>query len=241
MIAIVASMDREVSRLRRRGRPIRVRVTGVGKYAAEAGVRAILQEPDRPDAILSLGFAGALNDTLSAGDLVICRRHFSTDEDRTIESDPGMIELAREALIGSGSPRHCVADSVTLPGVVCGVREKAELAAATGASVANMEDYWIGRLAGDEGIPFLSVRAILDTARQELPPFVAGLGGKGLSTLVLHTMVNGIKRPWYLAQIAKLSRQVGAAQDSLAAFGVLFSTGSTGAAGTAAERSTVGA
>lgn len=244
MIAIVASMEREVSRLRRHAGPVPVRITGVGKHRAEAGVYALLQGPDRPDAILSLGFAGALKEELSTGDLVICRRHFVPGEECTVEPDPGMIELALEALTRLESSRHHVADSVTLPDVVCGVREKADLSASTGAWVANMEDFWIGRLASEEGIPFLSVRAVLDTARQELPPFVAELGGKGLPTQVLHTIAHGIRRPGHLARIVKLSRQARVAQGSLAAFGVLFSAGSTGATsptGTAAERSTVGA
>ena len=57
---------------------------------------------------------------------------------------------------------------------------KRGLAVSSGASVVDMESYWIGKEAQRLGLPFLSVRAISDPLAARLPPierFIDGDGG----------------------------------------------------------------
>ena len=56
---------------------------------------------------------------------------------------------------------------------VAGIVIKSAVYSALGAVSVNMEDYWAARAARSAGVPFASVRAVLDTADQELPPWVS--------------------------------------------------------------------
>jgi len=230
LIAIVAAMKQEVAGLMRDmghipdmpPSSLSVHVTGVGKEKALAGAKRLLNGPIRPDAILSLGFAGALRDRLATGDLVLSRRLYSSEEEGFLESDARLLGLAQEALRGSTKLRHFVADNLTVPEAVSSAEGKRRLAETTTAWLVNMEDYWIAKAAIQRGMPFLSVRAVLDTAHQELPLFLAGLGGKGPLVQALHVVANGIAGPKSVPGMLKLSRQVRVAQDSLTAFGLSF-------------------
>ena len=185
-------------------------------------MKALLDRPDTPDCILSLGFAGALREDLATGDLVLSRRLYATGEEAFFESDRRLLSLAQDTLKGSEAPRHFIADTLTVTEPVLGAVDKQRLGLETNAWVANMEDYWIGRASTERGIPFLSVRAVVDTARQDLPSFVVGLGDKGPLMQALHVAANVIARPWDVTRIMALSEQAKIAQDNLAIFGLSF-------------------
>ena len=235
MIAVVAPMEREVARLRKRmtiaketdhtgepgGGPVRIHIIGAGKEKALESITALLERNASPDFILCLGYAGALSEELRTGDLVIARRLFCQGEDAFLECDTHLIEMAQRALNAHNMPRHYVADSVTTSRVACTLAEKVALAA-TGAEVVDMEDYWVGTACGERDVPFLSVRAVLDTARQELPRFIGDLTSKGTPMQVLHLLANSITRPQDLPRLAKLAGQATVAQESLAAFGLAY-------------------
>jgi len=226
-IAIVASMERELAPLRRRLRDQAdgshlFRVTGAGRARALRGVEALLQSPNLPSQILSVGFAGALNHDLHTGDLVLSRQLYAIGEEESVESDEGLLEMAQEVLEARGALRHFVADSLTVDAPVCTASEKKALAVTTSAWIANMEDYWVGRQAARHGVPFLSVRAVLDTADEEIPKFVADLGDRGALMQALLASAKCIVRPGNLPVLLKLSRQTRTAQASLAGFCLPF-------------------
>ena len=229
-VLIVAAMEREVSAFRRgcmslpdedRQESVRLHVTGVGKERAIRETAALLEGPSRPHMVLAVGFCGALVEELHTGDLVVSRSLYTADSDTPIE--PGsMLGLVQEALEDAALRRFHIADVLTVPGALLGTGDKARLARKTGAWAVNMEDYWIGNVARESGVPFLSVRAVLDTADQTLPPFVANLGEKGLALQVTRVIAGCAAGPWHIPGVLKLSKQVRAAQESLAAFGLFF-------------------
>ena len=232
MLAVVASMSQELPGFRRACEgmfsgdpqrwPVSTHVTGVGKERASAGISDLLDRAVGPDSILSVGFAGALRGELNTGDLVLSRRVHASGEETPIECDAHLLDLALETSKDPDMPRCFVADSLTVPQVVLNASDKARLAGVTAAWVADMEAYWIGKVAGERGIPFLSVKAVLDTADQELPPFVAGLGNKGALGQLFRVAANLIVRPRDVPSVLKLSKQVKTAQDSVATFGLSF-------------------
>ena len=234
MIAVVASMDREVSGLRKALQegspmssqevPVLIHVTGVGKERALAGVKALLDRPARLNSILSMGFAGALREGLDAGDLVISGRVYDGGMGGVLDCDANLLSIAKGLLESSSALRYFIADSLTVPRMVCTRAEKTKLARATSAWAVSMEDYWIGTAAIERGIPFLSVRSVLDSSDQDVPPFVAHLGDMGALKQGLTVAARGLTRPWEVPRIAGLSRQVTKAQDSLTAFGLSFAT-----------------
>ena len=227
-LAVVASMKRELAGLGESrggdltrdqlGTRVHFHVIGVGKEMALSGVRAILESPDRPAAVLSLGFAGALNKDLETGDLVLARRLYATGEESFLSVGDRLLELAQESIKEIAGLRLSVADSLTVPQEVVAASAKKQLAGTTSAWVVNMEDYWIGKGAIEAGVPFISVRAVVDTAEQNMPGFVAGLGNAGPVRQALSVGVHAIVRPWTVPSLLNLSNQVKVAQESLGSF-----------------------
>jgi nucleoside phosphorylase len=197
-------------------------VTGVGRARATAALEAILEAGPAPVAVLSLGFAGGIKEELRPGDLVLGQRLLAAGEDLPLYGDARLLATAQAALARPGSPRYFMAGTVTVPRMLRTREEKASVHRATQAWAAVMEDYWLAVQAARHGAPFLSVRAVLDTASQELPAFVAGQGDKGKFGQLVSVAANLIVRPRYLPTVLNLSRQVRAAGDSLATFGVSF-------------------
>jgi adenosylhomocysteine nucleosidase len=210
--------------------PFAFHITGVGKEKATAGVMALMDAPEKPDAILTLGFAGGLHGALATGDLALSRRLYATGEDAFLEADPELLRTAQEALaeahlsarLSERRARHFVSDTLTVPRMVCSASEKGVMAASTRAWAVNMEDYWIGQAALRAGIPFLSVRSVLDTANQDVPPFTADIGDKSLPVQALLVVAHGIARPRNMLRVANLAKQAKAAQESLASLGISF-------------------
>ena len=81
----------------------------------------------------------------------------------------------------------------------------------------NMEDYAIAVAARDAGVPFLAVRAVLDPADQSLPPYVLAMSRSQVKA-VLGTAF----RPWRIAPMLRLSRQMRQAQNSLTRFALAY-------------------
>ena len=198
--------------------PVTVTVLGTGKHNAVLGIKSLLESPTPPNVVISVGYAAALKDNLRTGDLVVSRHLYCIDELDALESDRQLVDLAQESLNQPGGPRGLIGDSVTVPQVVASAHDKEELADRTDALIANMEDYWIAREVVRRDVPFLSIRVVLDTVSQNLPPFVAELGDKGRSRQVLLVLANVLRRPASIPPLVRLARQSEEAQKALAAF-----------------------
>lgn len=251
-------------------------LVGIGRDAIERNLKVLLpalrQARDRdesPTGLLLLGFAGAVDPSLSTGGLVLAGRYCHirdmgtllvrapggmTLEDvprlraelgmasggfarytrlpdgmasgeqgisrravlKTLEPDSAMWRHARETLAQEGLAA-VETDSMTVDQLVTDPNIKAELHRQYEVSTVNMEDYWVARLAAAAKVPFLSVRAVLDTAGQVLPRWVMGLSGRpGWASL------NILSRPWQAPSLLELARQKRQAQRSLARFALAF-------------------
>ena len=80
-----------------------------------------------------------------------------------------------------------------------------------------MEDYWLAEAAEDAGIPFLAVRAVVDTVSLALPPYVLGLRGHPA-----RAAANVATHPWQLPALLKLRNHMRLAQKSLTRFALSF-------------------
>ena len=143
-------------------RPIEVLHTGVGKNVCRQRMTKFLSatgrvrrgEHDQPfDYLISAGFAGALNDQLQLGDLLLAK-NFSTVR-------PGEISL-------SSLPIH-TADLLTVPALIDSSEERNKLALTSGAAAVDMETEFIARACAAHAIPLLSLRVISDTPRELFP------------------------------------------------------------------------
>ncbi len=156
-----------------------------------------------------------------AGDPVLPRRAVL----KSLGPDPGLRQDAKDALTQAGLAA-AETDSITVPRPVTDAGDKRELHRRYCVGAVNMEDYWVARLADAAKVPFLSVRAILDTAVQGLPSYLLGFSTLGRVQAVLKALL----RPWRLPTLLSLARQMRQAQSSLARFALVFVNYRRGAA-----------
>ncbi|HJM41883.1 MAG: hypothetical protein QGF68_03660 [Nitrospinota bacterium] len=146
---------------------------GMGGEKTSASSRALL---DRGvSAILCVGSAGALDDRLQVGDIVIAEWVVSAGDPASRKScDPGMADRAKRLAGERGFGTFAgglagAAQPATTPG------EKARLWTATGALAVDLESAAAAAAAeAAGGVPFLAVRVITDDSRTALPDFRSG-------------------------------------------------------------------
>ena len=199
-------------------------IAGIGRRnIADAVCRAAA---GGADAVITAGFCGALDPGLRTGDLHIAGefRISDTPAGRGILADAGLIARLRAAADAGGGP------SVTVSAIAQPECKAALWQAGAGVSV-NMEDYWAAMAAADAGIPFAAVRAVLDTAGQALPEYLAdGDGGSGVSKARIAATLP--KHPGRAPELVRLARQSRLAGQRLAdgVMGALAADRLTGAA-----------
>ncbi len=178
MLAIVAPMTTELSGIRREVRDAEARgaslhVSGVGKDRVTASLNRIMDQA--PDGVIMVGFCGATDPALKTGDLHVANLFHATDggniPSRAIAANESLTATLTDAAHANGR-RIVTAPSATVP-AVAGIVTKSAVYASLDAASVNMEDYWAACAARSVGVPFASVRAVLDTADQELPPWVS--------------------------------------------------------------------
>jgi len=125
---------------------------GVGKQRAAAAVDAAAEFA--PEAIVSTGFCGALDEALEIGDLVVAT-----------SIDDGKCRYSVMPIAGGVETQAGVIRSVDA--VAGSAEEKARLRA-EGAAAVEMEAAGVARRAADLGLPFHCVRAVTDRADESL-------------------------------------------------------------------------
>jgi adenosylhomocysteine nucleosidase len=220
--------------------------SGMGKERAEQAIQHVLSHY-QPAAILSLGYCGALADSLRVGDLVVCSPLAA------LHAMPSMLgpatpvgllhcddSLLQRALHVTLSPSQelpsqskqtrmqlVAGGCLTLPGVANDARLKDWLSVNFTSTVVDMESFWIGTLAEQAGVPFLTVRSVSDSRSESLPPL------DGLVDDFGHVKFKPMSRyllghPLGVGQLARLGLQAQKAQNSLTSFTVNFLEGLTG-------------
>jgi adenosylhomocysteine nucleosidase len=248
MIAIVAALDTELSALERRARVRRwpsppwppigegtlaerqvlLARTGMGSARAQEATAVLIQHHN-PEAILSIGFAGSLVDGLRAGHLVIARQVYALEDplheghlttSNGLACDPALVELAVAA---AGQRRLAFREgaSLTVPQAVSQPEVKRRIGDSLPVEMVEMESYWVGRVAADQGIPFLIARTIVDEVDDRLPdlPNVideAGAVAKGRALRQL------LSRPREASGLIRLAASARRASQRLAVFAEAF-------------------
>jgi nucleoside phosphorylase len=128
---------------------VSILITGMGRANAENALRIHLAAHS-PTMIFTCGFAGGLDPALQTGDVF-----FET-------GDPGCREQLTRA--GARPAKFFCAGRIATT-----VAEKKKLREQTGADAVEMESAAIHAVAREQGIPCATVRAISDTANEDLP------------------------------------------------------------------------
>ena len=177
---------------------VRVIITGMGARNAERSVRAALEE-FQPARVFTCGFAGALNPELQIGDVLFDRE--------TTRAEPA----ARLQSLHARPARFLCTTTVAVTGA-----EKAALRSSSKADVVEMESAIIHGLCTARGLECVTLRAISDTAHEDLPLNFNALltPNEQLSATRLAWAI--LKAPQKIPALMKLGRNSARAAEQLA-------------------------
>ena len=141
--------------------------TGIGSKQAIRAV-TLLTDWFEVKALFSIGYAGAVDPALKAGDLLLpgaVVRLEGLEEKETFEADPALHKIAL-SISGLGLPGAC--RIATTDRFIPETERKREIFEKTRASAIEMESSAIAAAASKSGIPVAFVRAISDEADFDL-------------------------------------------------------------------------
>jgi adenosylhomocysteine nucleosidase len=218
MLGIVVSLSRELKSLTRQTIPVGswkaitdntlVALSGIGADRAYMAGSVLVSQG--ATALLSWGCAAALDDRVSPGCLILPERIIGANGEihRVSKEWHRRLYLALES-------KHSVRTEALVESdvIVKTSAEKRSLARRTQAAATDMESAAQARLAKDYGLPFIAIRAIVDTPSTEIPENVLKAldpeGNINLWKLLSSTM------PADWIKIVRLGIQFNAAQRTL--------------------------
>jgi adenosylhomocysteine nucleosidase len=176
----------ELWRRRRDGGEWVAACAGVGVDAATRAF-AEIERGGAVDLVVSVGWAGALQDRYSAG------RAYRVS---------GVVAEGTGERLRAATPRSGECWLVT-SARVANRAEKRRLAAEHGAGLVDMEAIGVARLAAARGVPFYCIKGVSDGLADRLPDFNSFLSPRGefqTARFALFAMF----RPWYWPTLARL-------------------------------------
>jgi len=156
--------------------PVVAVVSGMGPTAAGRAATALVRD-HRAGGLLSLGFGGALAPGLPAGALVLSQTSWHYDPEsrrltpRPAEQDPELVAglLGRLARAGLAAVPGTL---ITTPVIIAKAVHAPHLTHLP-HPVLDLESAAVAARAREAGVPFLGLRAVTDTAGEEIPAFLA--------------------------------------------------------------------
>lgn len=198
-LGIVAALRDEARLLTRQplelGQPVALgenvvlQVSGMGPERARAAGEDLISRGAQ--ALLSWGSAAALDPTLMPGTLMLSKKIFSADGQAS-HVDQHWLDSVSRSLSPLLNVHHgAICESTD---VLDSPAAKAGLFAQNGCTAVDMESAALAQLASEKGLPFLSLRYIVDPADMALPvSLMTSLDAEGqvrlmrlLGQLVLH-------------------------------------------------------
>jgi adenosylhomocysteine nucleosidase len=134
-------------------------LTGIGCTGGTPALRALLAE--KPDVLISSGFAGGLKTSLKCGEIVVAKRVSNLDGRAQAACDPGLVRAAEEC---GATPAAFFLTSRQLVSHSTSKREMGRF-----GDAVEMESFHILAMATGSQVPAVAVRAISDTVDEDLP------------------------------------------------------------------------
>lgn len=177
---------------------------GIGAEPARRATEAVIALY-QPELVISAGFAGALDQKMEVGEILL----------------PGRVTDA-----GDGSTQQVGAGDDTLVsfGSVATRQQKEKLASAYSAQAVDMEAAAVARAAQLHGIPFKAVKAISDDKNFDMPELENFISDGQFSASMF--VATAIIRPWLWPGILRLAKNSAKAAKSLSAWLDQYNNGS---------------
>jgi adenosylhomocysteine nucleosidase len=188
-------------------------LSGIGRAAASAAAQALVDAG--VSALMSFGMAGGLDPELKPGSVVIPCEVLSSDGARYAAS-----RVWREQVAAAISPLCAVTEGNLLTSSHA-IETPADKVAAfrdTGAAAVDMESAAVAEIAAKHNLPFIAVRAIVDTAADTLPRAVVAASRVGRVRFA--RLIGGlILAPREIVGLIRLAQRYRIAMRSLRAIG----------------------
>lgn len=186
-----------------------VRVCGVGHAGAAAAAQQLVD--NYADALISWGFAGALDPALQPGTLVLAARIVDA-QGGTYTVNKGWLARLRAALARDGDVPAAAGTIVTCSAPVATPADKRHLWRTHGAAAVDMESGAVAAVARQARLPFIAIRSISDAADTCLPSTALAMVGSRGRLHVGRGLAHLARRPrdtvalWHLALGARRAR-----------------------------------
>ena len=199
---------------------ITVLVTGIGTQASAQAMGLMMKMADEDqhfDICISSGLAGALQETLVPGDIIAPRviiaenrhRHADVQSDQ-VSVDP---DLRRQAIRGGAVAADCLFTSDQVLG-----KASVKKACSSRAQSVDMESFEIVKEANAWGARNVVVRAISDSAHEDLPIDFNLTLSKKQKVSAVKVVWELVKNPLALPSLLRFARQSKRAAEGLAKF-----------------------
>jgi adenosylhomocysteine nucleosidase len=190
-------------------------VSGMGLKAARSAAERLIDAG--ATSLVSWGMAGGLDPDLEAGAVCVPREIIAADGSRLWTARSWQESLSSSV----PSDRRVDNDALlTAEHALETPADKRAARRATGACAVDMESSAVAQVAEAHGVPFIAVRVIVDTARDGIPPAVAGASRAG--KLRIGRLILGLMRsPLEIAALLRLARRYRVALRSLRAVAAL--------------------
>jgi adenosylhomocysteine nucleosidase len=188
-------------------------VSGIGRAAADAAARALVDAG--VPALMTFGLAGGLDPALKCGSVVIPHEVISLDGVRYAAN-----QAWRERVAAAVSSLRAVSEGALLTSAhaINTAADKAAAFQSTGAAAVDMESVAVAAVAADRQLPFIAVRVIVDTAADRLPRAVVAASRAG--RVQFGRLISGlVVAPGEIAALMRLAQRYRIAMRSLRAIG----------------------
>ncbi len=209
-IGVVAALPAEARALGRHHGAL-LAVSGMGWAAAATAASALVAA--RASALMTFGMAGGLDPKLPAGTLLLPSELISRDGVRLATCVQWRTRVGA-AVSASRRTVDCIL--LTSTHAIETPADKAAAFRDTGAGAVDMESAAVAEVAARHTLPFIAVRAIVDTATDRVPSSVVAASKSG--RVEIGRLIAGlIVAPGEIAALLRLASRYRAAMSSLRA------------------------
>ncbi len=210
---------------------IGVVLTGTGRERATRAARWAF-DAFKPTAMMSLGFGGGTLDTLQSGDLVLGTTLYRLDGSPfywdseqlgdPLTPDRDLLKAARNAVEVAGIDFE-QGPIINLPTVAKTAGMKHWIGEELHGACVDMESFMVCEVASDAEVPFVAIRAIVDTVDMDLPDLVGQIDLAPSGGRVLPAIKHIARHPQGITALTRLGRSAARARRSLTGFFAEFS------------------